>query len=129
VRVRKRYTPSNGIARRRSNVISNVRVKCNVGVIENACLVARAVRLMTNDKFRAGYKLIKNMQADDFLTALRILAEQEVLIKNACEFMDRQKGKGIVSITALLTRAAEGGDEKAISLLAKLKDPDEAIQC
>lgn len=100
------------------NVISKVRIKFKVSVIENACLVARAIRLMTNDRFPEGYKLIKDMQANEFLIALRMLAEQGAMIKKLCEFRERQKARETESIAALLTRAAEGGDEEAISLLA-----------
>jgi len=54
---------------------SKVRIRFKVSVIENACLVARAVDLMTNDRFLEGYSLIRDMQANDFLIALRMLAE------------------------------------------------------
>jgi hypothetical protein len=99
-------------------VVSKLRIKFKLSVIENACLVARAIDLMTNDRFPEGYKLIKDMDANEFLIALHMLAEQTAMIKKLCDFRERQKVKETESITALLTRAAEGGDEEAISLLA-----------
>src|SRR6516162_5589389 len=42
--------------------------------IENACLVAHARQLITHSEFAEGYNLIKGMQGDEFLTALRMLA-------------------------------------------------------
>ena len=97
---------------------SKVRIRFKVSVIENACLVARAVDLMTNDRFLEGYSLIRDMQANDFLIALRMLAEHGVMIKKLCDFKERHKTKETESIAALLTRAAETGDAEAISLLA-----------
>ncbi|HEX8763817.1 MAG TPA: hypothetical protein VF740_01595 [Candidatus Acidoferrum sp.] len=97
-----------------SPVGSKVRIRFKVSVIENACLVARAVDLMTNDRFLEGYSLIREMQANDFLIALRMLAEHGVMIKKLCDFKERHKTKD----AALLTRAAETGDQEAISLLA-----------
>ena len=85
---------------------SKVRIRFKVSVIENACLVARAVDLMTNDRFL------------EVLIALRMLAEHGVMIKKLCDFKERHKTKESESIAALLTRAAETGDEEAISLLA-----------
>jgi hypothetical protein len=73
---------------------------------------------MTNDRFPEGYKLIKDMEANEFLIALRMLAEQGAMIKKLCDFRERQKAEETESIAALLTRAAEGGDEEAKSLLA-----------
>jgi hypothetical protein len=96
---------------------SKVRIRFKVSVIENACLVARAVDLMTNDRFLEGYSLIREMQANDFLIAL--LAEHGLMIKKLCDFKERHKTKETESIAALLTRAAERGDEEAISLLAE----------
>jgi hypothetical protein len=101
-----------------SPVGSKVRIRFKVSVIENACLVARAVDLMTNDRFLEGYSLIRDMQANDFLIALRMLAEHGVMIKKLCDFKERHKTKETESIAALLTRAAETGDQEAISLLA-----------
>ena len=95
---------------------SKVRIKFKVNVIQNACLVARAVDLMTNDRFLEGYSLIR-LQANDFLIALRMRAEHGAMIKKLCEFKERHKTKETESIAALLTRAAEEGDEEAISLL------------
>jgi hypothetical protein len=89
-----------------SPVGSKVRIRFKVSVIENACLVARAVDLMTNDRFL------------EVLIALRMLAEHGVMIKKLCDFKERHKTKESESIAALLTRAAETGDEEAISLLA-----------
>ena len=54
-----------------STLGSKVRIRFKVSVIENACLVGRAVDLMTNDRFLEGYSLIREMQANDFLIALR----------------------------------------------------------
>lgn len=101
-----------------STLGSKVRIRFKVSVIENACLVGRAVDLMTNDRFLEGYSLIREMQANDFLIALRMLAEHGVMIKKLCDFKERHKTKETESIAALLTRAAERGDEEAISLLA-----------
>ena len=103
---------------RQSNVVGKVRIKFKVSVIASACLVARAIHLMTNDRFPEGYKLIKDMEANEFLIALRMLAEQGAMIKKLCDFRERQKAEETESIAALLTRAAEGGDEEAKSLLA-----------
>jgi len=105
-------------AREASNMIGKVKIKFKVNVIENACLVARARHLMTHGKFAEGYNLIKDMQGGDFLTALRMLVEQESLVTRISDFRERHKTKGSESIAALLTRAAEGGDEEAMSLLA-----------
>jgi hypothetical protein len=99
-------------------MVSKVKIKFKVNVFENACVVARARHLMTNGKFAEGYDLIKDMQGGDFLTALRILAEHEALVKRLSDFKERHKTKGSESIAALLARAAEGGDEEAMSLLA-----------
>jgi hypothetical protein len=101
-----------------STLGSKVRIRFKVSVIENACLVGRAVDLMTNDRFLEGYSLIRDLQANDFLIALRMLAEHGVMIKKLCDFKERHKTKETESIAALLTRAAETGDEEAISLLA-----------
>jgi hypothetical protein len=99
-------------------MVGKVRIKFKLNVIENACAVARAVQLMTHGEFAEGYSLIRDMQADDFLTALRMLAEQEVMIKKLSEFKEKHKAKKSESIAAVLTRAAEEGDGEAISLLA-----------
>lgn len=99
-------------------MVGKVRIRFKVNAIENACLVARAVRLMTNNEFAEGYNLIKDMQAQEFLTALRMLAEHEVMVKKLSDFRERHKAKESESIAALLTREAEGGNEEAISLLA-----------
>ena len=86
--------------------------------IENACLVARARQLITHSEFAEGYNLIKGMQGDEFLTALRMLAGREVMVKKLSDFKEKHKGEKSESVAALLTRAAEEGDEEAISLLA-----------
>jgi len=99
-------------------VVGKVRIRFKVNVIDNACLVARATHLMTHGKFAEGYNLIEDMQGSEFLTALRMLAEYEVMIKKLSDFRERYKAEDSESIAALLTRAAEGGDEEAISLLA-----------
>jgi hypothetical protein len=90
-----------------SSLGSKVRIKFKVNVIQNACLVARAVDLMTNDRFLEGYSLIRDMQANDFLIALRMRAEHGAMIKKLCEFKERHKTKETESIAALLTRVAE----------------------
>ena len=99
-------------------MIGKVRIKFKIEVIDNACLVGRAVDLMTNDRFLEGYSLIREMQANDFLIALRMLAEHGAMMKKLYDFKERHKTKETESIAALLTGAAERGDEEAISLLA-----------
>jgi hypothetical protein len=64
------------------------------------------------------YSRIRDMQGSDFLTALHLLAEQEAMVKNLSDFKEKHKAKKCESIAALLTRAAEEGDEEAISLRA-----------
>ncbi len=95
-----------------------VRIKFKSDVLENACLVARAVHQMTHSQFAEGYNLIKDMQGSEFLTALRMLAEHEVMMKKLSDFRERHKTRQSEPIAALLTRAAERGDEEAKSLLA-----------
>jgi hypothetical protein len=102
----------------KARAASNMVGKVKIDVVENACVVARARHLMTNGEFAEGYNLIKDMQGGDFLTALRLLVEHEALVKRLCDFKERHKAKGSESIAALLARAAEGGDEEAMSLLA-----------
>jgi esterase/lipase superfamily enzyme len=102
----------------RLNMVGKVRIKFKIEVIDNACLVARAAHLMTHGEFAEGYSLIRDMQGSDFLTALRMLAEQEVMVKKLSDFKEKHKGEKSESVAALLTRAAEEGDEEAISLLA-----------
>ena len=94
------------------------KVKIKVDFVENACVIVRARHLMTDDKFAEGYDLIKDMQGGDFLTALRMLVNHEALVKRLSDLRERHKAKGSESIAALLARAAEGGDEEAMSLLA-----------
>jgi hypothetical protein len=101
-----------------SNVVGNVRITFKVNAIENACLVARARQLITHSEFAEGYNLIKGMEGDEFLTALRMLAGREVMVKKLSDFKEKHKGEKSESVAALLTRAAEEGDEEAISLLA-----------
>jgi esterase/lipase superfamily enzyme len=99
-------------------VVGKVRIRFKVNVIENACLVARATQLMTHSEFAEGYNLIKDMQGGEFLTALRMLAGREVMVKKLTDFKERHKVKQSESIAVLLARAADGGDQEAISLLA-----------
>ena len=99
-------------------MVGRVRIKFKIEVIDNACLVARAAHLMTHGEFAEGYNLIRDMQGSDFLIALRMLAEQEVMVKKLSDFKEKHKGEKSESVAALLTRAAEEGDEEAISLLA-----------
>jgi predicted butyrate kinase (DUF1464 family) len=94
------------------------KVKFKVNVIDNACVVARARHLMTSGNFAEGYNLIKEMQGSEFLTALRMLAGREAMVKKLSDFKERHKAKQSESIAVLLARAAEGGDQEAISLLA-----------
>ena len=99
-------------------MVGKIRIRFKVNVIENARLVARAIQLMTHGEFAEGYSLIKNMEGSEFLTALRMLAGREVMVKKLSDFKDRHKTKQSESIAVLLARAAEGGDLEAISLLA-----------
>lgn len=99
-------------------MVGKIRIKFKVNVIENACLIARAIQLMTHGEFAEGYNLIKDMQGGEFLTALRMLAGRQVMVKKLTDFKERHKAKQSESIAALLTREAEGGNEEAISLLA-----------
>jgi esterase/lipase superfamily enzyme len=99
-------------------VVGEVRIRFKVNVVENACLVARARHLMTHSEFDEGYNLLKDMQGSEFLTALRMLARREVMIKKLSDFKERHKAHQSESIAVLLARAAEGGDREAISLLA-----------
>ena len=98
-------------------MVGKVRIRFKVNVIENACLIARAIHLMTHNEVAAGYKLIKDMQGSEFLTALRMCAGRDVMIKKLSDFKERHKAKQSESIAVLLARAAEGGDQEAISLL------------
>jgi hypothetical protein len=97
--------------------VAKVRIMFKVNVIENACLVARAVHLMIHNGFPEGYNLIKDMEGSEFLTALRMCAGRDVMIKKLSDFKERHKAKQSESIAVLLARAAEGGDQEAISLL------------
>lgn len=99
-------------------MLGKVRIKFKVDVLENACLVTRAVHLMTHSQFAQGYNLIRDMQGSEFLAALRMLAEHGVMIKKLSDFRERHKTRPSEPIAALLTRAAERGDEEAKSLLA-----------
>ena len=98
--------------------VDKTRIGFKVNVIENACLVARAIQLMTHSEFADGYNLIKDMEGSEFLTALRMLAGREAMVIKLSDFRERHKAKESESIAALLTREAEGGNEEAISLLA-----------
>ena len=73
---------------------------------------------MTHSEFAEGYNLINDMQGSEFLTALRMLAGREVMVKKLTDFKERHKAKQSESIAILLARAAEEGDQEAISLLA-----------
>jgi hypothetical protein len=64
------------------------------------------------------YDLIKEMEGGEFLTALPMLSEQEAMVKKLSEFRERQDANESESIAVLLTRAAEAGDQEALSLLA-----------
>ena len=99
-------------------MVGKLRIKFKIEAIDNACLLARAAHLMTHGEFAEGYSLIRDMQGSDFLTALRMLAEQEAMVKKISDFKEKHKGEKSESVAALLTRAAEEGDEEAISLLA-----------
>ena len=98
--------------------VAKVRIRFKVKVIENACIVARAAHLMTHNAFAEGYNLIKDMEGREFLTALRMLAGREAMVKKLSDFKQRHKPNQSESIAVLLTRAAEGGDQEATSLLA-----------
>jgi esterase/lipase superfamily enzyme len=100
------------------NMMGKVRIKFKIEVIDNACLVARAAHLMTHGEFAEGYSLIKEMQGREFLIALRMLAQQEAMVKKLSDFKEKHKTNKTESIAVLLTRAAEEGNEEAISLLA-----------
>ncbi|MFZ2080376.1 MAG: hypothetical protein WAV38_27755 [Xanthobacteraceae bacterium] len=76
-------------------MIGKVRIKFKIEVIDNACLVARAAHLMTHGEFAEGYSLIRDMQGSDFLTALRMLAEQEVMVKKLSDFKEKHKREKI----------------------------------
>jgi hypothetical protein len=89
-----------------------IKIKFKVTVIDNACRVARAIHLMTNSRFAEGYNLIKEMQGGEFLTALRMLSEQEVMIKKLSDSRKHQGANESESIATLLTRAAKAGDEE-----------------
>ena len=99
-------------------MVGKVRIRFKVNVIEDACLVVRAIQLMTYSEFAEGYNLIKDMQGSEFLTALRMLAGREVMVKKLTDFKARHKAKQSESIAVLLARAADGGDQEAISLRA-----------
>jgi hypothetical protein len=45
-------------------------------------------------------------------------SKAEAMVKRLSEFKEKHKGEKSESVAALLTRAAEEGDEEAISLLA-----------
>ena len=71
-----------------SNVVGNAGIRFKVNAIENACLVARARQLITHSEFAEGYNLIKGMQGDEFLTALRMLARREIMVEKLSEFKE-----------------------------------------
>ncbi len=99
-------------------MVGKVRIKFKVDVLDNACRVTRAVHLMTHSQFAEGYILIRDMQGSEFLAALRMLAEHEVIMKKLSDFRERHKTRQSEPVAALLARAAERGDEEAKSLLA-----------
>jgi hypothetical protein len=72
-------------------VVGKVRIKFKISVLENACLVARSRRLMTDGNFVEGYTLIKDMQESEFLTALRMLAEREPFGRPIVQYDDRRQ--------------------------------------
>jgi hypothetical protein len=67
---------------------------------------------MTHGGFAEGYNLIKDMEGSEFLTALRMLAGREDMVKKLSDFRESHKAKQPESIAVLLTRAAEGGDQE-----------------
>jgi hypothetical protein len=73
---------------------------------------------MTHSEFSEGYNLIKDMPGGEFVTALRMLAGREVMVKKLSDFKERHKANESESVAVLLARAAEGGDQEAKSLLA-----------
>ena len=73
---------------------------------------------MTHSEFAEGYNLIKDMEGSEFLTAWRMLAGREVMVKKLSDFKESHKAKQSESIAVLLAQAADGGDQEAISLLA-----------
>jgi hypothetical protein len=76
-------------------VVGNVRIRFKVNATENDCFVARAIRLMTHNEFAEGYNLIKDMQVNEFLTALCMIAEHEVMVKKLSDFRERHKSERI----------------------------------
>jgi hypothetical protein len=58
------------------------------------------------------------MDRIDTATAACMLAEQRAMVKKLSDFKEKHKGEKSESVAALLTRAAEEGDEEAIPLLA-----------
>ena len=76
-------------------MVGKVRIKFKIEVIDNACLVARAAHLMTHGEFAEGYSLIRDMQGSDFLTALRMLAEQEAMVKKYLTSKKSIKGRNL----------------------------------
>ncbi len=88
-------------------------------VFERAYLVARARRLMTNGRFRQGYKLIKDMQELDFIAALQMLADDENTFKKVFKIRERYSTTETEPIVRVVERAAKAGDGDAISLLGR----------
>lgn len=93
--------------------------KMGNAAFEKACLVARARKLMTNGQFTRGYKLIKDMQELDFIAALQMLADEENTFTKVFQIRERYGVKETEPAVRVLARAANSGDEDAISLLAK----------
>jgi hypothetical protein len=88
-------------------------------VFERAYLVARARRLMTNGRFKQGYKLIKDMQELDFIAALQMLADDETTFKKVFQIRERYSTTETEPTVRVLERAAKAGDGDAISLLGR----------
>lgn len=86
---------------------------------ERAYLVARARRLMTNGRFKQGYKLIKDMQELDFIAALQMLAKDETTFKKVFQIRERYSARETEPTVRVLERAAKAGDEDALSLLGR----------
>jgi len=90
-------------------VVGKVRIRFKINVIEDACLVARAIQLMTHSEFAEGYNLIKDMQGSEFLTALRMLAGREVMVKKLSDFKERHKTKPSESIGGIAGASGRRG--------------------
>ena len=76
-------------------MVGKLRIKFKIEAIDNACLLARAAHLMTHGEFAEDYSLIRDMQGSDFLTALRMLAEQEAMVKKYLTSKKSIKGRNL----------------------------------